>query len=84
MEHAGASPEEGAAQLAKLTVAYNKFLSDSVGQYRRLVARLQYVFGYMGARVEVRTKINFKRSFCSSCFNTTGARKRGVESNNRW
>ncbi|KAF5836046.1 hypothetical protein DUNSADRAFT_6516 [Dunaliella salina] len=50
---AGATPEEALEQSAMLTTAYTKFLASAEEAYKRLVARLQWELGDVGAAVEV-------------------------------
>ncbi|KAG2499552.1 hypothetical protein HYH03_002497 [Edaphochlamys debaryana] len=48
-----ASPEEARAQLARTTSAYLRFLDDALAFYRKTVWKLQWVYGSVGASVDV-------------------------------
>lgn len=47
------TPPQARQQIQKLTTAYLKFLDDAVAAYRRLVWKMQWVWGPQGAAVEV-------------------------------
>ncbi|KXZ47758.1 hypothetical protein GPECTOR_33g640 [Gonium pectorale] len=48
-----ASPEEARAQLGRTTGAYLKFLDEALAFYRKMVWKLQWVYGDVGAVVDL-------------------------------
>eukprot|EP00198_Chlamydomonas_reinhardtii_P008926 XP_001698263.1 predicted protein [Chlamydomonas reinhardtii] len=48
-----ATPEEARAQLGRTTGAYLRFLDEALAFYRKTVWKLQWVFGDVGARVDL-------------------------------
>ncbi|GIL48318.1 hypothetical protein Vafri_4600 [Volvox africanus] len=72
------SPEEARAQLGRTTAAYMRFLDEALAFYRKMVWKLQWVHGSVGAVVDLDAALQMEIQDCvprAACPRTAEARQ---------